>query len=725
MLLTAPKQDITGQARWDAAEARSPELSIPAVAMYLRRNRLLIAAGLLIGIVGGIAYLLLATSTYTARAELAVEVRRAQAAPGSQVSDGAYLDNSYVQTQVELLKSERVLLAVIRALDLVNHPLFASEKTGNAVKTWLKALLFGPQGEPTEFTRTRALVEHLQSNVLVEREGLTNVIDIKFRSRDPSLAANVANALARSYIEDQVEARYQAIRRAGLWLQDRIAELRDQSAAAARVVQDFKTAHQIIDTPRGRLNEQQLGEVNTQLITARAQRAEADARLERINEILKAGTPEASVSEALHNEVIVRLRGQYLEASQREAEISARLGKDHPSALESRKQMDELRRVIADEFRRIAESIRSDRDIARAREKALEAGLADSIREAAVANEALLELRDLESSANSYKAIYDAYLRNYTESLQAQSYPAVDARIVTEATPPLTRSHPKRRIVLAASLAFGLFLGVGLSFARDQLRNALYTRADVRAVTGRPALGLLPVLRGFGARASGRALYAKREPHSRFAAALRGVRTGLQLTGLSDPGTVVGISSAFEGEGRTTVAANLAWVLASGGVRVLLVDADLRKRDLTLRLGCGAKPGLTDLAASAGTTAAPHTTRIEGFDLLPSGKPTPGVDPYDVLASPALAKALRAAASGYDIVLVDLPALLGMPEGQQAVRFVDSSVIVIEWGRTNRNAVAAAAELVEGAGGFVIGCVLNKVRDAAINPKRKLTGLNF
>ena len=195
---------------------------------------------------------------------------------------------------------------------------------------------------------------------------------ISFRSLNSDRAAQIANAVADAYIDDQLEAKYQAARRAGTWLQDRLRELREQASTAERAVVDFKNKHDMIDAGGRTINEQQLAELNSQLVLARAQTADAQARVDRVQAVLSSNSPEATVSatvaDTLKNEVISKLRSQYLELSRREADWTVRYGASHLAVVNLRNQMRELQNSIRNELQRIAETYKSDLEIAKQRE---------------------------------------------------------------------------------------------------------------------------------------------------------------------------------------------------------------------------------------------------------------------------------------------------------------------------------------------------------------------
>ena len=221
--------------------------------------------------------------------------------------------------------------------------------------------VLGDNGPSSNERLERNAVEAVQKYLKVERV-LTNLrsFDQPFRSIDPEKAARITNAISDAYIIGALEAKYQSTKRAGEWLQQRSAELREQATDSDRAVQAFKAENNIVGTSRGLMSEQQLADVNTLLIQARAATAEAKARLDRIEAISDKDIAQPTVTDALNNTVITRLRAQYLDLAAQYADWSSRYGKTHQAAIALANRMEELRKAIADEVHRIADSYRSE-----------------------------------------------------------------------------------------------------------------------------------------------------------------------------------------------------------------------------------------------------------------------------------------------------------------------------------------------------------------------------
>ena len=285
------------------------------------------------------------------------------------------ISSAMVDSQIEILKSENFVLSIVKNLHLTQDPEFVGSSGGLMGR--VTNLLFHPVASNapiSESELTQRAVNVFEKRLAAARVGMAYVIEISFQSTNPDRAALIANAVADAFITDQLDAKYQTIKRATAWLQDRLNELRGQASAAEHAVVEYKSKNNIVDTGGRLINEQQLTELNTALVKARADTAEAKARLDRILQIVgnnnldPAAAEIATVADTLHNEIINKFRAQYLELAQREALYSNRFGHDHLAVVNLRNQMREVRRSIADELKQIAEADRSDYNIAKARQ---------------------------------------------------------------------------------------------------------------------------------------------------------------------------------------------------------------------------------------------------------------------------------------------------------------------------------------------------------------------
>ena len=453
----------------------------------------------------GLIYCITAQPTFTAQAQLLIDARKLQIFQQQSVLGDLPIDTAQVDSQIEILKSENIAAAVTQKLRLSEDPEFGGG-SGTGLLGAVFNSVFGSHGDDqslSEYELSRRTIHAFQDRLTVKRVGLTYVIQIGFSSTNPERAAQIANAVADAYFVDQLEAKYQATRRASGWLQDRIKELREQVSNAERDVVEFQNKHNIVNTgglQKRFLGQQQVSELNSQLVLARAQSAEAKARLDRIDSVIKSDQPSASiggtVTDSLKSEVVTKLRSQYLELAARESDWSARYGKDHLAVVNLRNQMREIRNSILDELRRLGETYKSDFEIAKQREEGIQKGLAQAISQTQATDADTVVLRELQSTAQTYKSLYDNFLQRYMESVQQQSFPITEARLISAATPPLQKSSPKTFLVLAIAGLGGLVIGFGIGILRDLSERVFRTSEQIEGLLRTNCVALVPLLTG-------------------------------------------------------------------------------------------------------------------------------------------------------------------------------------------------------------------------------------
>ena len=392
----------------DRTVVSAPQFSSPAEILdslvhFLRQQYLTILSALVISAAIGGAYLFFTPASYTAVATMLIDSRKSQflqQQPSANDLELQFL--ATVESQLRVLKSDNVALAVIRNLNLNTDPEFVgSAKVGS------------------EYDAMRRALAAFKSRLNVSRDGLSYVIPVTFRAYDPEKAAKIANAVVDAYITDQLDAKYQSTLRASTWLQDRIRELRDQATAGEQAVVDYQRDHNIniVDSAGKSTSEQRLAELNSQLLIARSQTAESRARLDRIQAVLSSdsvGAVDATVADTLKNEVVTKLRSQYLDLASKQADWAVRYGADHLAVVNLRNQMAEIRAAIVDELRRIAETYKSDYEIAKQHADETQKEYDGAVAQAQRNNQDQVVLSDLQSKSKTYRALYENFLQRYS-----------------------------------------------------------------------------------------------------------------------------------------------------------------------------------------------------------------------------------------------------------------------------------------------------------------------
>ena len=731
---------------------------------FVRRQLPIFVFGIACAVSIGLVYLITTPASFTSHAMLLIDSSKLRVLRNDAPMGDAPIDTAQVETQVEILKSENIGLSVIKDLKLTEDPEFASSGGG------LFGKMLGFVRSPLDFLTaskvesetalTRKVLSVFLTKRTISRVGRTYVLDIGYTSYSAAHSAIIANAIADAYVVDQLDAKYQATRRASSWLQDRIKELRQQVSDADRAVLSYKEKNNIVSVggstaagPR-LLGEQQIEELNTQLGAARAAAEEAKARLQRIDQVMKKDVPDATVTDSLRSDVISRLRNNYLDLSAKEAIWSARYGSTHLAAVNLRTQMTELRRSILDELGRIAQSYKSDFEIAKSRADALERNLENLVSNSQVINRDRLGLRDLESTAQVYHTLYDSFLTKYMEAIQQQSFPITEARVISPAAAPERKSGPLASVVLGIAGIIGIVLSFGAAVLREAVDRVFRSKRQVEDNLNAHCLAVLPLLGptkrskknpakgrpvgdGFGkvsqlARSEpGRNILTRGglhssekspanrpiapnrpfmqqvldEPLSSFAEAFRSIKVAADLNG----SRVIGITSTVPGEGKSTIASNFASLIAHAGKRVIVVDGDLRNPSLSRSLARNATAGLLEvLDGQATLEEVIYVDKDTGLRVLPAVVKTDLAYTSEILASDAFKNFVEELRKEHDYVIIDLSPIAPVVDVRATTQIIDCYIYVIEWGRTRINLVQHQLAGFPELQGRLLGVVLNK-----------------
>jgi succinoglycan biosynthesis transport protein ExoP len=685
-------------------------------------------------------YLATTLPKYTATATMVIDTNNKLNQQQSIMSD-AVVDSTSVETQVEVLKSDNVAHLVIKKLNLAQDPEFVGAGGGVLAMVVGSIMKLLPHSSTAPEGESEQVLKAFRSMANIRRSGLTYAISISFTSLRPGRAAKIANAIAEAYVDDQMDSRLQATQRAGIWLQGRIVELRGQVLAAEQAVQDFKDQNNIVDAGGRLVTEQQLAEVNSQLIMARAQTSEAKAKLDRIEELLtgNGSIPDADVSDSLRSEVITKLRNEYLQLSGREGLWANQYGKGHQAVVNLRKQMDELRRSMLNELARIGGSFKSEYEIASAREQSLQASLEKVTAQSQSTKQSQIKLRELQSNAQVHRNLYDTLLQRHMEAVQQQSVPITEARVISPASPPNKKSSPSTVIVLATTVLASGLLGAGIALFRELCDRVFRTSSQVEQGLHVPCLGMLPTIseareaRKRPIRRPKRTAllaYAVDNPLSRYTECLRALRLACDFNvparttseGSPAQGRVIAFTSTIPKEGKSTVAANFARLMAPAGT--ILVDADLRQPSLSRQLVPNAKAGLVEvITGNSPIRDVIHLDELTDLHILPASGPSELPAPSsDVIGSTGMKRLIEFLRHRYNYVVIDLPPLAPAVDVQATIDFVDSYMYVIEWGRTPADLVLHHLGRSPTIHDRLLGVILNKANTRQLNHYEKAYG---
>ena len=423
------------------------------VATLWRRKGLI----LLCALVGfGLAVLasLLIAPKYTSTAQLFIDPRdlrvlQNDVSPNTVGSDPTSI-LSYLESQARVIASDSIKTRVIEKLGLDKDPDYGGPARGGFLSG-----LFGPDKATTDRNAMLYALAALDKSVAVRRGERTFVIDISATASDPDKAAQVANALAEAYLEDQAQVRVDAAQRATSALTARLEELRGRLRIAEDKAEAYKEAHNIVGLGSNKsLSEEQLSLNATQLVAARQRTTEAKAKYDQIAATRASSVEAGAIPEAVASNTMTALRAQLGAALSKEADLVASLGARHPALTAARAQVADSRRQSADELTRIARAAKAEYDRAAEAERQLSRRVDQLTTAQYAAGRASVELRELEREVESSRAIYDAFLKRARETGELGGIDTTNARVISPGMPPLEKSGVSRRTIALLG-AFG------------------------------------------------------------------------------------------------------------------------------------------------------------------------------------------------------------------------------------------------------------------------------
>jgi polysaccharide biosynthesis transport protein len=730
-LKQTPEPTFDAQIHGGEAGAKIDVEKLLAVA---RRQYPVVIFAIVIALLLAMAYIATAVPLYMTTTDIFIDSQKDQSQAATSVADLTF-DTGAIDSQVEILKSDKIALAVVSALKLTQDPEFIGTRgsiLGEAFSLFRSMFSVGgwfasqPSADAdVRVDLERSAVARLKANMDARRVARTYILAIDYTSPDRNKAAAISNAYADAYIAEQLGAKSDATRRAGSWLQTRITELKQKSLETDLAIQKYKADKGLVSADGKLVSDQAMTELTTQQALARTETARAEARYAQISDLLKSGQTDSAVTDSMGNPIITDLRQKFLRASKSEGELESKLGKSHLQVIGLRHEMDEYRRLIFEELQRIADSYKSDAEVARGKEQSLTQSMSGLERASAANDQTLVQLRELERESETYRTLYQSFLQRYQEAVQQESFPMTEARVITGATPPTAPSFPKRSLILALSLILGSITGASVGVLREYRDRVFRTAEQVRTELGLEFLGMLEAVKHspIGGRhevsrgddkqidlSDSIQRYTIDHPLSSFSESLRTAKVATDLMLGDHARKIIGFISALPGEGKTTISKNFASLLAHLGARTLLIDGDLRNPGLTQTMAKEATVGILEVIS--GQRRLAHALMVEpesGLFFLPAVARKRVQHSSQVLSSLGTQKMLAEAGEAFDYVIIDLPPLGPVVDVRAAASMFDAFVVVVEWGRTARSMVQNIVTSDRVLSEKCVGVLLNRV----------------
>jgi len=619
--------------------------------------------------------------------------------------------NIDLDTQVKVLQSDALAMQVINTLHLDANAAFAGPQAAQARQERNSPV---PR---TDDARDTALLSRFHGALKVSIVPRTRVVELRFTSTDPKLAAEVVNTVANAYIDQNFKTKFEATTRTSEWLSRQLADLQVKVEASQEKLVRYQKEHGILGLDeKQNIITSKLDQLNKELTLTETDRIQKEASYR----LAASGDPQYLTRE--RNALLERLHGQLSDLTTQYAALNTQYGPSYPKVQEINNQIHQTELAIQAEIHSIGRKVKADYDTALQREKMLRAALDQQKQQANQLNESAIEYNILKRDVETNRQLYEGLLQKLKEAGISAGLRSSNVRIVDAARVPVAPAKPDIPRNILMGLLVGLTGGFVLAFVRETLDNSVRTPEQVEVIANLPTLGIIPLSAMAGShRGRQLALPANTHPvskveivaHSRpksdMAESYRALRTAILLSCPGGPPKVLLVTSALPKEGKTTTSINTAIVLAQRGSRVLLIDADLRRPSIHRAMGISSARGLStmlsrDAGAAEYITAAPG---VPNLSVLPAGPLPP--QPAELLGSAAFQQYLTLWRTQFDHIVIDTPPVLSVTDAVLLSVVADRVLLVIRSDQTTKHALRRSRELLLRVNANVLGVVVNAV----------------
>ncbi len=658
------------------------------------------------------------TPVYQATAVLQIEQEQAKVVSIEEIYGLDSGGDSYLNTQFEVLKSRSVLEKVVERLDLLSNPEFNAtlrEKNPYAeILNWRG--WFGLESPVVDVSDERVLsdtLDLLAAAVSVQPVKKTQIVKINALSKSPALAAEIANAIAESYIEAYMEAKLSLTLTATSWMQERLTELSGKLRDTEGNLQAYREQEELVDL-QGVLtiSSNELKSLTESLVQVRRKLTVSESIYQQIkNGSLKKGRGVDSIQAVLRHPLVQGLKQEESKVQRLVKDLSRRYGPKHPKMISARSELESIQQNISGQINNIIDGVERDFELDRSNEKSLKKAVAEAKSRVQDINRKQFRLRALEREVRTNKDLYDAFFKRIQETSATSDLQTANARVVDKAYTPKNPVKPKKKLIVVIAALLGLMVSCGIAFLLEMLNNTIRSTRDIEDKLNLPVLGVLPKLTTKELKkGAAHRLFLQKDLHG-FGEAVRTIRTSINLTAMDKEHCVFAITSTAPGEGKSSVASNLALALGQLG-KTLLVDCDLRRPVVGKNYGVkGGSAGMANLlAGTASIGECIHSA--DGISVIPCGQVPP--NPQELLSSDRFAVLIEQLKQDYDYVVIDCPPVQSVSDALTISRLSDGLVYVIEAGRIQLGAIQTTVGRLLQARAPITGVVLNK-----IDPTRK------
>ncbi len=634
-----------------------------------------------------------------------------------------YYDPTEMETEVRILQSDLLALQVIKELSLDRQQGFTPKTPALP-----SSLDLAPDPLQADPARTSSLLAVFKGSLKVSLSPNSRIIEVHYRNADRQMAANVVNTLMQTYRDNNFKAKFESTMQASDWLSKQLVDLQMKVETSQEKLVRYQKEHEILGIDeKQNIITSKLDELNKALTAAESERMDKEA----FYRLIESGNPDVIASSAGGLDIgggaqsasflLDSLRSKEADLKIQTADLNTQFGPSYPKLVQLNNQIQEIDLQIQYEMKKIASKVRGQYMTALQRENMLHDALEKQKQEANKLNESAIEYSLLKRDVETNRQLYEGLLQKLKEAGVSAGLKSNNFQIVDSARVPTYPVEPNIPRNLGFAFVLGLTSGVGLAFLLEGLDNTVRTTEQAQMISGLPPLGMIPL----GSKTAREGSNSKRlvlassneavelitqvRPQSQMAESYRALRTSLLLSNLGAPPKVIMVTSALPQEGKSTTSINCAVVLAQKGVRVLLIDADLRRPSIHKTLGMGPRSGLSNVLTGS-TTLEQAITRpaiLPNLHVLPAGTPPP--NPAELLASTNMRDVLIELREKYDHIVLDTPPTLSVTDAVVLSPRADAIVLVIRSGHTTKQALRRSRDILMQVNAKVSGVLLNAV----------------
>lgn len=657
------------------------------------------------------------TPRYRAQATVLIQDERSVAVSLNPNAASYYEDpEPYFRTQFQILQGRALAMRVVKRLNLAERGIPSAEPGGPvAVIAAARAAVARafrtvraaepPAGAPAAAIdkETAATAAFLGGITVFPITG-TRLVEVTYDSVDPAFAATAVNTLAEEYVQQNLDLKLRDVEGTLEWLQQQLDKQKEKLEAAERAMSQYRSGQDALSLDSSQnIIVAQLTQLNDAVTRAKTTRLEKQAQFDQIRGLDGSSPDVDSFPAVAGNPTVQSLKARLTGLESERAKNAGVQGPQNPNMIRLSDEIASVRRELQAEKNKVLEGIRSDHRQAVANENGLIQALEEQKRRSVQLDSKSVNYTLLEREAQSERDIYQSLLQQEKSLRVVRNSRANNIQLMDRAEVPTSPYQPDHRRDLFMSIVLGLALGLGLAFGIEYLDDTIKTPDEVTGRLRLPLLGLVPAVRG-----GAMPLLREQTPHD-FGEAFRSLRTSLVFANASSGARLIGVTSSQPLEGKTMTACNLAMVLAFGGARVLLIDADMRRPGVHRPMGVPNDNGLSHvLTGQSRIRDVVQTAGEPNLFIITAGHTPP--NPSELLSSDRMRQLLEKLGQGpFDWIIIDTPPVLAVTDAVILAPYVTSFVFVIGAEMTRRAHVQRAVETLRGAQPASIAVVLNRV----------------